>query len=65
MRSIRIFAKNMGDPYYEPTIMVHDTLVCSDNTLHKDLHAYCYSDCFHHNSNSDVTLGSKVHTKVF
>jgi len=22
--SIRIFAKNMGDPYYEPTIVVHD-----------------------------------------
>ena len=26
MHSIRIFAnKNMGDPYYEPTIVVHDT----------------------------------------
>ena len=25
MRSIRIFAKNMGDPYYEPTIVVHDS----------------------------------------
>ena len=25
MRSIRIFAKNMGDPYYEPTTVVHDT----------------------------------------
>ena len=25
MCSIRIFAKNMGDPYYEPTTMVHDT----------------------------------------
>ena len=24
MRSIRIFAKNMGDPYYELTIVVHD-----------------------------------------
>ena len=24
MRSIRIFAKNMGDPYYEPTTVVHD-----------------------------------------
>jgi len=23
--SIRIFAKNMGNPYYEPTIVVHDT----------------------------------------
>jgi len=23
--SIRIFAKNMGDPYYEPIIVVHDT----------------------------------------
>jgi len=22
--SIRIFAKNIGDPYYEPTIVVHD-----------------------------------------
>ena len=25
MPSIRIFAKNMGDPYYEPTIVVHDS----------------------------------------
>ena len=24
MCSIRIFAENMGDPYYEPTIVVHD-----------------------------------------
>jgi len=24
VRSIRIFAKNMGDPYFEPTIVVHD-----------------------------------------
>ena len=27
MRSIRIFAKNMGDPYYEPTTVVHDIKV--------------------------------------
>ena len=33
MRSIRIFAKNMGDPYYEPTIMVHDTTVCRQRRL--------------------------------
>jgi len=26
--SIRIFAKNMGDPYYEPTIVVHDNKGC-------------------------------------
>ena len=25
MRSIRIFAKNVGDPYYETTIVVHDS----------------------------------------
>ena len=24
MRSIRIFTKNMDDPYYEPTVVVHD-----------------------------------------
>jgi len=24
MRTIRAFAKILGDPYYEPTIMVHD-----------------------------------------
>ena len=24
--SIKIFAKNMGDPYYEPTIVVHDSI---------------------------------------
>jgi len=24
VRSIRAFAKNMGNPYYEPTIVVHD-----------------------------------------
>jgi len=27
--SFRIFAKNMGDPYYEPTIVVHDTPINS------------------------------------
>ena len=27
MHSIRIFAKNMGDPYYEPTIVVHDDII--------------------------------------
>jgi len=25
VRSIRVFAKNLGDPYYEPTIVVHDS----------------------------------------
>jgi len=24
--SVRIFEKNMGDPYYEPTIMVHNKM---------------------------------------
>ena len=24
--SIRIFAKNIGNPYYKPTIMVHDNM---------------------------------------
>jgi len=27
VRSIRVFAKNLGDPYYEPTIVVHDNLL--------------------------------------
>jgi len=26
--SIRIFTENIGDPYYEPTIVVHDKLTC-------------------------------------
>jgi len=25
--SIRIFAKSIGDPYYEPTIVVHDMVL--------------------------------------
>ena len=29
VRSIRVFAKNMGEPYYEPTIMIHDSLMGS------------------------------------
>ena len=36
VRSIRVFAKNMGDPYYEPTIVVHDTTsvcVCFFNMM--------------------------------
>jgi len=24
MISIRVFAKSLGDPYYKPTIVVHD-----------------------------------------
>jgi len=27
VRSIRVFAKNLGDPYYEATIVVHDTSI--------------------------------------
>jgi len=27
VRSIRVLQKITGDPYYEPTIVVHDTLV--------------------------------------
>jgi len=27
MRSIRVFTKNLGDPYYEPTIVVHDSVI--------------------------------------
>ena len=27
MRYIRIFAKNMGNPYYEPTIVLHDEVI--------------------------------------
>ena len=30
MHSIRVFAKNMGDPYYEPTIVVHDYFCCNE-----------------------------------
>ena len=26
LRCVRIYAKNIGDPYYEPTIMVHDIM---------------------------------------
>ena len=36
MRSIRVFAKNMGDPYYEPTIVVHDNIVYCDKFLYND-----------------------------
>ena len=28
VRSIRGFAKFSSDPYYEPTIMVHDNIMC-------------------------------------
>jgi len=26
MHSIRVFAKNLGNPYYEPTIVFHDNM---------------------------------------
>ena len=32
--SIRIFAENMGDPYYEPTIVVHDTGISNNSIDH-------------------------------
>ena len=46
MRSIRVFAKNMGNPYYEPTIVVHDNsthigisqTTCSWSALYKKIH---------------------------
>jgi len=30
VHSIRVFAKNMGDPYYGPTIVVHDYVQSRD-----------------------------------
>ena len=36
MCSIRDFAKNMGDPYYEPTIMVHDTSIINTQTVGRE-----------------------------
>jgi len=38
--SIRVFAKNMGDPYYEPTIVVHNTSF--------DIHPYGCETNKHH-----------------
>ena len=35
MRSIRVFAKNKGDPYYEPTIVVHDIMNNNMNNSRK------------------------------
>ena len=34
MRSIRVFAKNMGDCYYEPTIVVYDIALFWCQSLH-------------------------------
>jgi len=37
VRSIRVFPKNMGDLYYEPTIVVHDNMIaCSYSNLMTD-----------------------------
>ena len=41
MRSIRIFAKNMGDPYYELTIVVHD--ICTEICIHLLVVSYCFA----------------------
>ena len=57
MRSIRVFAKNMGDPYYEPTIVVHDIMNNNMNNSRKIHnfwnvskfrldHFYCYITIF-------------------
>ena len=48
MRSIRIFAKNMGDPYYEPTIVVHDEHNIVVHDEHNSKFQFCpkYTYCF-------------------
>ena len=42
MCSVRVCTKNMGDPYYEPTIVVHDavkhniiSVLAENNSLYK------------------------------
>ena len=35
--SIRIFEKNISDPYYEPTIVVHDTEPSSNTLIEQSL----------------------------
>jgi len=41
--SIRIYAKNMGDPYYEPTIVVHDYM----HTTHMYAHTHAHTTHTH------------------
>jgi len=43
VRSIRVFAKNLGDPYYEPTIVVHDSTVWNVLSVGKYNTIYCAS----------------------
>ena len=44
MRSIRVFAKSICDPYYESTIMVHDTH-CTLLALFIQLTEQCSPSC--------------------
>ena len=50
--SIRIFAENMGDPYYEPTIVVHDTkiLIGASPTLVRDFHSQSKTENYKYHS---------------
>jgi len=53
VRSIRVFAKNLGDPYYEPTIVVHD----AKKVLHEDVDSTCHL-CHHCDETLDHLLSS-------
>ena len=63
MRSIRIFAKNMGDPYYEPTIVVHD--ICTYRytssifCMRTPTHTCCSSIGSRAGSSSSATFSNK------
>ena len=56
MRSIRIFAKNMGDPYYEPTIVVHDNIIDCGFYFYYLLKSLilCLDDCIQKRCSNDI-----------
>jgi len=57
VRSIRVFAKNLGDLYYEPTIVVHDNVgdcCIRDRTLNRI--NYIVIQCLNKNESTTANI---------
>ena len=64
MCSIRIFAKNIGDPYYEPTIVVHDNNNNMNKTANFSFLTNAHTSSFLLDITSGPILIAKKHQRV-
>ena len=67
MCSIRVLAKNHGDPYYEPTIVVHDSkyvLNCKITNFSSHLFAHFFGSNYNIGQLTSATSNERTTTNT-